>query len=64
MGQVDLLTVVAHEMGHLLGYPHSPVGNDVMAETLSMNTRRLPGLDEVACAIVRLSDADDAPYCL
>jgi hypothetical protein len=40
-GHVDLLTVVAHELGHILGYDDS--GTDgVMAEYLGTGTRRLP----------------------
>ena len=41
--QMDLLTVVAHEVGHLLGYDHSDVADDLMCETLTPGTRRLPG---------------------
>ena len=41
--QMDLLTVVAHEVGHLLGYDHSENVSDVMAATLSVGTRRVPG---------------------
>jgi hypothetical protein len=40
-GHVDLLTVVAHELGHILGYEDS--GTDgLMAEYLGTGTRRLP----------------------
>ncbi len=42
-GRVDLLTVVSHEIGHLLGYGHSDVAGDLMCETLTPGTRRLPG---------------------
>ena len=41
-GRVDLLTVVSHEIGHLLGYDHSDVAGDLMAATLPLGTRRLP----------------------
>jgi hypothetical protein len=48
-GEIDLLTVVMHEMGHLLGYPDlnpqvSPY--DLMSADLAVGTRRLP--DSVA----------------
>ncbi len=37
-GGVDLLSAVAHELGHALGYDH-----DVLSETLAPGERRLPG---------------------
>jgi hypothetical protein len=40
---VDLLTVVSHEIGHVLGYGHGNVAGDLMYETLTAGTRRLPG---------------------
>ncbi len=40
-GQVDLLTVVMHELGHLLGKEHEE-GPDLMAEALELGMRRLP----------------------
>jgi hypothetical protein len=43
--QVDLLTVVSHEIGHLLGYDHCTDAHALMAETLPAGTRRLPGGD-------------------
>jgi hypothetical protein len=39
--RMDLLTVVAHELGHALGLSHH-AGNDVMNETLSPGVRRKP----------------------
>ncbi len=41
--QMDLLTVVSHEIGHLLGNVHSNDAGDLMAATLPLGTRRLPG---------------------
>jgi WD40 repeat protein len=43
---MDLLTVLMHEMGHVLGLDHD--GDGVMQETLTPGTRRLPTADEVA----------------
>ena len=40
MKQVDLLTTVAHELGHVLGRDHAVGG--VMAEALTPGTRRMP----------------------
>jgi hypothetical protein len=45
LGRVDLLTVVMHELGHVLGMPELPVAeapHDLMAGTLPLGTRRLP----------------------
>ena len=42
-GRMDLLTVVMHELGHVLGRPHED-GAGVMAEALPTGVRRLPGL--------------------
>ncbi len=38
MNRIDLLSVVMHELGHLLGYGHDHDG--VMAETLATGIRR------------------------
>lgn len=44
---MDLLTVLAHELGHLLGYDHTD-GNDLMGETLPVGVRLVPAADHPA----------------
>jgi hypothetical protein len=46
-GQMDLLTVVMHELGHALGKPHLEAP-DLMGEALTTGTRRLPGGESAA----------------
>jgi uncharacterized repeat protein (TIGR01451 family) len=41
-GQMDLLTVVTHEVGHMLGYGDHASGNDIMTTSLGTGMRRLP----------------------
>ncbi|HEY7308917.1 MAG TPA: Calx-beta domain-containing protein [Gemmataceae bacterium] len=41
-GKIDLLTVLTHEMGHLLGLEHSTTSGDVMNATLSSGVRLMP----------------------
>ena len=47
-GHFDLLTAVAHELGHLLGYEHSDIVNEVMNTSLDAGTRHdsHDGLDD------------------
>ncbi len=55
-GRMDLLTVVAHELGDILGLadtkgPAARPG-DVMGDTLATGERRLPGPSQVAAPVV------------
>ncbi|MCC5615425.1 matrixin family metalloprotease, partial [Nostoc sp. CHAB 5836] len=46
-GKVDLLTAIAHEMGHVLGLSHVDYGTSVMSATLPIGVRRLPTWEDI-----------------
>jgi hypothetical protein len=51
--RMDLLTVVLHELGHVLGLPDLPAPqstHDLMAQRLSPGERRLPGFSDPSAA--------------
>jgi hypothetical protein len=49
-GRMDLLSVVAHELGHLLGLDHDDRDGDVMGEALAIGVRRVPTAADVPTA--------------
>ena len=53
---IDLLTVVMHELGHVLGRPHAEAP-DVMADMLPSGTRRLPAVEDAQAASTNEGDA-------
>ncbi|MDZ8264642.1 cadherin domain-containing protein [Nostoc sp. ChiQUE01b] len=46
-GKVDLLTAIAHEMGHVLGLSHVDYGTSLMSATLPIGVRRLPTWSDI-----------------
>lgn len=51
-GHYDLLTVLDHEFGHLLGLPDQLSGSDLMAQTLAPGVRRTPSAADVDAAML------------
>ncbi|MDR1936826.1 MAG: matrixin family metalloprotease, partial [Candidatus Accumulibacter sp.] len=46
-GKMDLLSVLIHEYGHVLGLEHSSDPHDFMATTLQPGQRKLPSAEEL-----------------
>jgi hypothetical protein len=51
-GQVDLATVIAHEMGHVLGLKDTSAPGDVMDRFLAPGVRRLPTALDVRASLL------------
>jgi VCBS repeat-containing protein len=49
-GHMDLLTVIEHELGHVLGLEHSQSAGDVMDDSLDVGIRRMASADDVTQA--------------
>lgn len=45
--RIDLLTVVMHEIGHVLGYDHTERPSDLMAARLELGVRKLPNYSDI-----------------
>jgi hypothetical protein len=50
-GHMDLATVLAHEMGHVLGLRDTSQPGDLMAQYLSPGMRRLPRTQDVRATL-------------
>jgi hypothetical protein len=59
-GQMDLLSVVNHELGHVLGLEDSQNTQDVMGATLAPGVRRLPTTSDVLATGVEPTAASPA----
>lgn len=53
-GRMDLLSVLSHEVGHMLGFAHADDADVFMAETLAPGVRRLPVPGPAAAEIAAL----------
>ncbi len=58
-GKLDLLTVLIHEMGHVLGLGDVSDNADTMAQFLAPGTRRLPSADDIAQMLATVSQTLD-----
>ena len=56
-GKMDLLTVLAHEVGHVYGLPHSTDNASLMSEDLKPGVRHTISLDDLKALWARLSDS-------
>jgi hypothetical protein len=59
-GRVDLLTVVEHEMGNVLGFPETN-GHDVMSKWLATGERRLPTSKPSTVTVSGLGSSSSSP---
>jgi hypothetical protein len=63
-GRMDLLTVVMHEFGHVLGYDDIPTGphaNELMGTSLPAGVRRFPGETQFVAAMTLPRSAQVIP---
>ncbi|MBK6594259.1 MAG: tandem-95 repeat protein [Burkholderiales bacterium] len=58
-GRLDLLTVVIHEFGHVLGLGDTPDNAKVMAQYLTPGVRRLPSDADIAALQAKLASIGD-----
>ena len=59
-GQVDLLTVLEHELGHIIGLSDNNQAGDLMDTTLGVGVRRAPTAADVTTAVEALGTVNSA----